>query len=189
VPRIQNIALLAAFAAAIPAASAKDKHPKEAPKDEIQVVGHIPLTGGPVRRFLLTDHYSRVYLYAEGDPGKGVTLLDVTKPSQPSVIAELASGAGDSSSVTLVAGTAALVTSGPAANAQTTQTVRIMDFSDPKNPKPAREFAGVTAMNRDERHGVVFIANADGIWILQQHLAMDPAVEKAYDDYLRYGSR
>ena len=55
-----------------PLVCAKDKKPKTAPpapKDEIEVVGHIPLTDGPVRRFLATQHYSSYYLYAEHDAG------------------------------------------------------------------------------------------------------------------------
>jgi hypothetical protein len=31
-----------------------------------------------------------------------------------------------------------------------------------------------------------FVANGEGIWILQQHLAEDPEVEKAYENYVRY---
>ena len=62
-----------------------------------------------------------------------------------------------------------------------------MDFSDPKNPKVVREFSAVTAMSRDERRGLIYIADGDGIWVLQQHLATDPEVEKAYDNYVRYG--
>ena len=52
-----------------------------------------------------------------------------------------------------------------------------MDFSDPQHPKVAREFAGVTAITTDD--GLIFLANADGIWILHQTLAEDPEVEKA----------
>ena len=61
-----------------------------------------------------------------------------------------------------------------------------MDFSDPRNPKVAREFTGVTATSRDDRRGLIFIANGEGIWILQQHLAADPEVEKAYANYVLY---
>src|ERR1700685_1827481 len=75
----RNIAIAAIFAALIPAASAKDKKAKESSKDEIEVVGHVALTDGPVRRFLLTEHYSRSYLYAERDAGQSVTLIDVTR--------------------------------------------------------------------------------------------------------------
>lgn len=184
--------LLVALATFAPAVNAKDKKPKAAspaPIDEIQVVGHIPLTDGPVKRFLATQHYSSYYLYAEHDSGKNVTLIDVTKTDRPSILAEVAYAPGSGTgSLTVVAGTAALVSSEApnAAPASALQTVRIMDFSDPRNPKVAREFTGVTAMSRDDRRSLIFVANADGIWILQQRLAEDPEVEKAYAHYVLY---
>ncbi len=94
-----------------PSVHAKDKKPKAAdPKDEIEVVGHIPLTNGPVRRFLATQHYSSYYLYAERGPGQPATLIDITKTNQPAVLADVAYAPNASSdSLTLVAGTAALV--------------------------------------------------------------------------------
>lgn len=175
-----------------PLGNTKNKKPKTVtpgPKDEIEVVGHIPIPDGPVRRFLTTQHYSKYYLYAEHDAGKNVTLIDVTKTSQPSVLADVAyAPTSGSASLTVVAGTAALVSSesAPATSLSAPQTIRIMDFSDPQSPKVAREFAGVTAMSRDARRGLIFVANTDGVWILQQHLAMDPEVEKAYTNYVLY---
>jgi hypothetical protein len=184
---LRHITLLAVFAALIPSASAKDKKPKDSPKDEIQVIGHVPLADGPVRRFLLTEHYGRAYLYAEREAGNSVTLIDVSKAAQPSIVADLPNAGDDSGSLTMVSGTAALVSSSAVQSAQAPQTIRIMDFSDPRNPKLAREFTGVTAVTRDERRGLVFIANGEGLWILQQRLATDPDALKAYDDYIRYG--
>ncbi len=173
------------------ALQAKDKKAKAPPKnsqDEITVVGHIPLTDGPVKRFLTTQHFSSYYLYAQHEAGKNVTLIDVTKASQPSVLADVAYPSSGSGDLFAVAGTAALV-----AEEQVTaapdfprQTIKIMDFSDPQQPKIAREFAGVTAVSRDERRGLIFLANADGIWILHQTLAEDPEVEKAYAHHVIY---
>lgn len=183
----KHAAFAAALVALIPAAIAKDKKSQESSKDEIQVAGHVALADGPVRRFLLTEHYSRVYLYAERDAGQAITLVDVTKASQPFVIADVNSVPADGSNLVLAAGTAALVSTAPAVNAQSVQTIRIMDLSDPKNPKIAREFTGVTAVARDDRRGLVYVANGEGIWILQQHLATDPDVIKAYDYQIRYG--
>ena len=144
-----------------PSVCAKDKKPKvPAAKDEIEVVGHIPLTNGPVKRFLATQHYSSYYLYAEHESGTNVTLIDVTKANRPSVVGDVAYATdGGTGSLSVVAGTAALVSSEPGAqgSAVAPQTVRIMDFSDPRNPKVAREFTGVTAMSRDDRRGLVFI--------------------------------
>jgi hypothetical protein len=185
-----SLLLIAGLTMLVPSVSARNKKvPPPPPKDEIEVVGHIPLMDGPVRRFLATRHYSSYYLYAEHEAGQSVTLIDVTKTSQPSVLADVAytsnSGSG---SLSVVSGMAALVTSEPATPAAlpSPQTIRIMDFSDPQHPKVAREFTGVTAMSRDDRRELIFLANADGIWILRQHLAMDPEVEKAYANYVLY---
>lgn len=190
--KLSLFALIAGLVIVAPLANAKKK-PKASPpdpKDAIEVVGHIPPTDGPVTRFLTTQHYSRYYLYAEHGAGKNVTLIDVTKTNQPLVLANVpyASGSG-SESLTVVAGTAALVGSEPAAPAAAPapQTIRIMDFSVPQSPKIAREFTGVTATSTDDR-GLIFVANADGIWILRRHLAEDPEVDKAYANYVLYGS-
>ncbi len=191
--RIPLFVLLAGVITLAPLASAKDKKTKTAPadpKDAIEVVGHIPPTDGPVTRFLTTQHYSSYYLYAEHGAGKNVTLIDVTKTNQPLVLASVPYASGNGSeSLSVVAGTAALVTSEPAAPAAVPapQTIRIMDFSVPQNPKVAREFTGVTATSTDDR-GLIFVANADGIWILRRHLADDPEVDKAYANYVLYGS-
>lgn len=166
----------------------KKKAPPQDPQDAIEVVGHIPVTGGPVTRFLSTTHYSSYYLYVEHDGSKNVTLIDISKAAQPVVLADIPSSAnGGSGSLFAVAGTAALITE-PAGSvpAVKPQTIRIMDFSDPKQPKVAREFAGVTAISRDDQRGLIFLANPEGIWILHQNFALDPEVEKEYARHVLY---
>lgn len=180
--------ILAGLTTIAPLASAKK--PQTLPKDAIEVVGHIPLTGGPVSRFLSTQHYSSYYLYAEHEAGKNATLIDVTQSSRPAVLGDVAYPPNSgSNSLSVVAGTAALVSSEPAASPSTPpQTIRIMDLSDPRNPTVAREFTGVTALARDDGRGLIFVANSDGTWILRKHLAQDPEEQRAYEDYVIYGS-
>lgn len=174
-----------------PFADAKNKKVKAVPKepqDAIEVVGHIPLTNGPVVRFLTTQHYSSYYLYAEHAGGKSVTLIDVTKIQTPSVLSDVSyPSSGGSDSLFAVTGTAALLTGGsiPAVAADP-QNVRIMDFSDPLHPKVAREFTGVTAISRDDRRGLIFVANAEGVWVLLQRLAEDPQIQIDYAHYIMY---
>ena len=174
-----------------PAVEGKGKNKKPPPKDPqdaIEVVGHIPPTGGAVARFLTTQHYSSYYLYVEHGDGKNVTLIDVSQTTQPVVLADILSVPnGGSGSLFAVAGTAALI-SEQATNVPeaTPQTIRIMDFSDPKQPKLAREFSGVTAMSRDERRGLIFLANTEGIWILHQSFAEDPEIEREYARHVLY---
>lgn len=166
--------------------SAKDKKPKLPPQDSIEVVAHIALTTGPVLRLLTTEHYSSYYLYAEHGAGAPVTLIDTTKADHPAVLAEVAYPSTGSDSLVAVSGTAALVSNSGAPQPAAPQTIRILDFSDPRNPKVAREFNGVTAINRDDRRGLIFLANPEGVWILHQSRAEDPEVEKAYAHHVLY---
>lgn len=172
-----------------PSAQSKDK--KKAPKDlqdVIEVIGHIAPTGEAVTRFVSTQHYSSYYLYVEHAGGKDVTLIDVSKASQPAVLADIPSAPnGGPASIYVVVGTAALTTDQrPNAPTVPPQTIRIMDFSNPEQPKIAREFAGVTAISRDDRRGLIFIANPEGIWILHQSFALDPEVERDYARHVLY---
>ena len=167
----------------------KHKSSPSQPLDAIKVVGHIPLASDPITRFVCTQHYSSDYLYAEHGAGKDITLIDITKTDQPSVLANVPDAPdGGSEGLVAVAGTAALVSTeqGNPTAAPTPQTLRIMDFSDPQHPKIAREFTGVTAIGRDEKRGLVFVANSAGIWILQQDFAEDPKVEAEYTRYVLY---
>src|SRR5215472_626830 len=92
--RIHILFLTAAISLQLlsPAAQGKDKEKKTPPKqpqDAIEVVGHIRLGNARVTGFLPTQHYSSYYLYVEYVGSKDVTLIDVTKANQPTVLADL----------------------------------------------------------------------------------------------------
>jgi hypothetical protein len=169
----------------IAALNGKDKHPKaqpDAPQDQIAVVAHLPLTGGAVTRFLTTEHYRRDYLYAEHESGKVLTLIDITKLNNPAVLADMTYPSGRADNLVAATGNAALVAASTNTVAPATpQTFRIMSFTDPLHPTVKQEFTGVTAMARDDKRGLIFLANAEGVWILQEKYAMDPAYEKEWE--------
>jgi hypothetical protein len=164
----------------------KDKHPKNSDavaQDEINVVAHLPLTGGPVRGFLETQHYRRNYLYAEHESGKTVSLIDITSAAKPALLADMAFPAGGSDNLVAVAGNAALVSS-QTQSAQAVvspQNFRIMSFADPLHPTVKQQFDNVTAISRDKKRGLIFLANDSGIWILQRRYAQDPEAEKEWE--------
>jgi hypothetical protein len=165
---------------------AKGKHPKSAPpppQDQIQVAAHIPLTGDRIVRFLTTQHYRRNYLYAEHASGKTVTLIDITKIDRPAMLSEIQYPEGLADDLVAVTGNAALVAAGNTRMEpqSTPQAFRILSFADPLHPTVQQQFDGVTAIARDERRGLIFLANADGVWILQQRFAMDPEDVKEWE--------
>ena len=164
---------------------AKPKHAKanaDNAQDEIEVVAHIVLPDPNITRFFTTQHYRRNYLYAEHELGKTVTLIDVTKLDKPTVVADVAYPEGGNENLVAVAGNAALTASGSSSAAkQSGQTFRIMSLADPLHAVVKQQFAGVTAMSRDEKRGLIFLANDQGLWILQQHYAADPQLEKEWE--------
>lgn len=176
---------MAVLTLTVSVASAKGKHPKApepAPQDQIQVVGHLPMAGDSVTRLLTTEHYGHEYLYAEHVDGK-VTMINLSQPNHPALIAEMSYPAGVSGNVVAAVGNAALITtqSGVSGAAPAPGTFRIMSFADPLHPAVQQEFTEVTAMASDDKRGLIFLANADGLWILQQKLAIDPEFEKEWE--------
>jgi hypothetical protein len=173
-------------------AFAKSRHSSQsssAGQDQITIASHIPLADGPVIRLVTTERNGHSYLYAERQSGKGTTLIDVTQPQHPKILGEVA-GAQAENLVT-VAGTAALASSAPVSAPQAftaaPQTMQILDLSNPAAPKVVRRFDGVTAMEKLPGHGLILLANAEGIWILSEHIADDPAVEEQYARKVVYG--
>ena len=169
---------------------AKDKHPPKQPaaqQDEITVVAHLPLTTAPITRFLTTQHYRREYLYAENGSGKVVTLLDITSVQQPSVLAEMPLPSGMPETLVTVTGNVALVSSQQTPTTTSPlepRSFRILNFADPLHPTVQQEFTGVTALFHNERRGLIFLANQEGIWILQQHFALSPEDDKLQKEIL-----
>lgn len=164
------------------------KTTQHAPEDRIDVLGHFPLTNGPIKQLVPAQHYSRYYLYAGRENGKTVAVIDVTDAKVPSLVADVSYPVSASSDALLaISGTVALVgTPAPAAAEEAPLVVRIMNFADPLHPIVVREFAGVTAIGRDAGRGLVFLADPEGIWILQQRPAGDPAVDNAYAQSVLY---
>jgi hypothetical protein len=74
---------------------------------------------------------------------------------------------------------------GPSAPGRT-EIVQIMSFADPAHPTVARQFPDVTAIGSDRQRGLIFLADNAGVWILFEHFAEDPAIEREYDNYILY---
>jgi hypothetical protein len=165
---------------------AKVKHQRADPQDQIEIEAHIQVAAGPVTRFVATRHYDRSYVYAEREAGMPVTLIDITNPTHPNVLSEVALGPAPGE-LLAAAGTSALAGDVGTAKPSAPQTISLMDFSDPAQPKMTKQFEGVTAVEKIAGGSVILLANKDGIWILKQHFAEDPAAERRYANEVVYG--
>jgi hypothetical protein len=144
-----------------------------ADQDQITVAAYIPITDGTITGFVATQHLSGTYVYAQRAKGEPSTLINVTKPDTPQVVAAEVPATG----FVAIVGTAALATDAPPAPDPAPQKIRIMDFSNPADPKVTREFEGVTAVQRIPG-GLIMLANPEGIYILSEHRAEAPKKKK-----------
>ena len=154
--------------------------PQEQPQDRIDVLAQVSMAGGPVVQSTITQHYSRWYLYLE-HASHALTLVDITDARHPEVLANVDLPAGEAGRVLAAAGDAALISSDPADAAPVqTKTITIMNFADRAHPRTVRQFANVTCSAQDDRRGLIFVANDEGLWILHRTPAEDPAVQEQY---------
>jgi hypothetical protein len=109
----------------------------------------------------------------------------MTNPRTPVALKELILPTAESTaSLDTVIGSVALVSSVPAPT--TSQTVSILSFPDPEHPTVVKQFLGVTATGTDVSHGLIYLANSEGIWVLHINPATDEQLEKDYAHYVRY---
>jgi hypothetical protein len=162
-------ALLAGLAAISPNAGAKHRAAPPTP-EPASVIAHLPLPGITVRQLDLQQNGNKQYLYIEELSKNGFAIVDVTKPGQPDVIkTEAWSDEASTGKLRLVSGRLALAEA-PDATMETVsriETVKVLDLSDPANPRTILTFSGVTSTLADDVHSLVYITNGEGLWIVK----------------------
>ena len=164
-------AILAIGVAAAPAMYAQPK-PKKAASTTVGVIAHVPLDGGSATRLLLVRKNAKQYLYAGLTSSSNVCIFDVTTPGDPHKVERFDGAAGTQTADFQMAGDA-LAVSTRTGDAATTaseaapRSVTILNVKDPKNPQSVQTFAGVTSVVVDSDHGVIYLSNDEGLWVIQ----------------------
>jgi len=177
-----------AFAAAVvitsaPGVSANNK-PTEVPA---KVIAHLALKDAPGNEMLLQSKGDKQYLYVQKASKQGFTLIDVTKPVLPTLVNQ-SDKSGDAATGKLeIVGSDVGLAEVPDKNSKgvirnsdsPTETVKILDLSDPAHPKVLQTFTGVTSILQDPSRGLIYLANNDGLWILNHaRPGLTPAKKK-----------
>jgi hypothetical protein len=174
-------AILAIFMSISPGASAKHRGVKPA-LEPATVIAHLPLTGASVSQLMLQRHGNKQYLYVEQASKEGFAIVDVTKPDQPNVIrSESWPNEASTGRLQMVGGRLGLAEASESAAAETvsrTETLKVLDLSDPAYPRTILTFSGVTSTLADDARSLVYITNGEGLWILkhQSEQAITPAM-------------
>jgi len=151
------------------------------------VVAHLPLPQATGSQMLLQKDNGKQYLYVQQAAKQGFMVVDVTKPEKPSLLKRTAeSNQATSGNLEMVSPDVAIAEA-PEKTPTTltnsnhpTETVRVLDLSDPRNPKTLETFNKVTSMLPDGAHSLIYITNNEGLWILRytHPSLLEPAKKK-----------
>lgn len=173
----------AAVAVFVPRTMGNTK-PTEVPA---KVIAHLPLQEPAGSEMLLQTKGDKHYLYVQKASKQGFTVVDVTKPAAPTLLkATVSSGDATAGRLEIVGPDVGLAevpdkTSKGVIHSSDnpTETVKVLDLTDPAHPKVIQTFTGVTSILQDPSRALIYLANNDGLWILTHpRPALTPAKKK-----------
>jgi hypothetical protein len=166
------------------AAEEKIVKPQDVPAT---VIGHLPLPQATGNQMLLQRENAKQYLYVQQAGKQGFMIVDVTRPEKPSLLKRTAeSNQATSGNLEMVSPNVAIAeapektTTTLTSSNHPTETVRVLDLSDPRNPKTLETFNKVTSILPDGGHGLIYLTNDEGLWILRYNhpSLLEPAKKK-----------
>jgi hypothetical protein len=170
---LRGVSFVLALVVSVSGASAKDQPPKPADVPAT-VIAHLPLPQPTGSQMLLQKENGRNYLYVQQASKQGFMVVDVTKPEKPNLLKRTAeSNPAETGNLQMVSPDLAIAEAPErkpttlTSSSHPTETVRVLDLSDPHNPKTLQEFSGVTSMLPDGGHGLIYLTNNAGLWILR----------------------
>ena len=167
--------------------SAKDQPPQKPTEVPATVIAHLPLPQPTGNQMLLQRDNGKNYLYVQQASKQGFMIVDVSKPDKPTLLKRTAEAsqatAGNLEMVSPDVGIASTPDKKPTtltSSNHSTETVRVLDLSDPHNPKTLQEFSGVTSLLPDGGHGLIYLTNNEGLWVLRytRPALLEPAKKK-----------
>lgn len=151
------------------------------------VIAHLPLPQATGNQMLLQRENGKQYLYVQQATKQGFMVVDVTKPEKPSLLKRSAeSNQATSGNLEMVSPDVAIAEAPEktpttlASSSRPTETVRVLDLSDPRNPKTLETFTKVTSLLPDGGHNLMYLTNNEGLWILRYNhpSLLEPAKKK-----------
>jgi hypothetical protein len=185
--QIWTLILILVFSVAISLANASE-HPAPKPTElPATVIAHLPLPRPTGNQMLLQRENSKQYLYVQQEGKQGFMIVDVTAPERPSLLKKSAEPSQSTAGNLQIVSPDVAIAEAPERTPTTvtssnhpTETVRVLDLSDPRNPKTLETFNKVTSILPDGGHGLIYLTNNEGLWVLRytRPALLEPARKK-----------
>lgn len=155
------------------------------------VIGHLPLPQATGSQMLLQKENSKQYLYVQQAAKQGFMIVDVSQPEKPSLLKRTAESNQATTGNMQIMSPDVAIAEAPEKTPATltssnhaTETVRVLDLTDPRNPKTLETFNKVTSLLPDSHHGLIYLTNDEGLWILRYNrpAPLEPAKKKPLCD-------
>ena len=175
------VVFLAVGIALAPLIFARSK-PKKSVDQKLSVIAHVQLDDGTATRMLLVQKNEKRYLYVGFSSSSGIWVFDVTTPAAPRKLERLADIDGSQTPDFQLVGETLAVT-GEATKGSSDvarHSVTILNMTDPANPKPVQTFSGVTSVVADDVHGLIYLSNGEGLWVVQVKQAQKAEADDKY---------
>jgi hypothetical protein len=164
------------------------ENPAQKPTDvPATVIAHLPLPLATGSQMLLQKENSKHYLYVQQAAKQGFMIVDVTKPEKPTLVKRTAeSNQATQGNLQIVSPDVAIAVAPEKTPAtltssnHPTETVRVLDLSDSRNPKTLETFTNVTSLLPDSHRGLIYLTNNEGLWVLRyvRPALLEPAKQK-----------
>ena len=185
---LRNHFLLLPLFAALASLALSSEQPAPKPTDvPATVIAHLPLPEPAGSQMLLQKENAKHFLYVQQASKQGFMIVDVTKPEKPNLLKRSAqSDQATSGNLEMVTPDVAIAqapertSSTLTSSNRPTETVRVLDLADPRNPKTLETFTKVTSLLPDGNHGLIYLTNNEGLWILRysRPSLLEPAKKK-----------
>lgn len=178
------VSLLPVLGGAVLSAEQPTAKPTDVPAT---VIAHLPLPEATGSQMLLQRENGKQYLYVQQAAKQGFMVVDVSKPDKPALLKRTAeSNRATSGNLEMVSPNVAIAEAPEktpttlTSSSHPTETVRVLDLSDPRNPKTLETFTKVTSLLPDGGHSLLYLTNNEGLWVLRyKHPTyLEPAKKK-----------
>jgi len=164
---VSSAVLIILLGSTINRVSAKEHKPNGS-ATESRVIAHIPFGGlSAVDMAMQRRVNDKYYLYVQHAKGQGISIIDVTNPTQPKSVAVTPWPNPDVASWMIVTGDLVIVEENGVVHIRgaSNDDLVVWDLLNPSAPRVVRKFSGVVTWLQDERQ-FIYVLNGEGLWVV-----------------------
>jgi hypothetical protein len=173
-----GVFLMSVLMVSVGNASTKE-HKMKKPENAAQVVAHISFSGlAVVDMAMQRKADDKYYIYVQHAKDEGVSIIDVSKPSQAKTLGVISWPDPAASSRMNVTGNLAVIAESqmlPMRSSTSNDDLVLWDLSNPAAPRVVKRFTGVVKWLQDERN-FIYVLNGDGLWVVSEPVETKPEV-------------